>query len=99
MSRLGGSLVHRKRLLITLAAVLASVSAVPVALAMSSDPAPRAQVTAEALTALGSGFTYQGRLTDGGSPANGNYDIRFILYDSESGGAQVGATITKTNIA
>src|SRR5690242_4019293 len=94
----GGLLVHRKRLVITLAAVLASISAVPVALAMSSNPAPRAQVSAAALTALGSGFTYQGRLTDGGSPANGNYDIRFILYDSESGGAQVGATITKTNV-
>jgi hypothetical protein len=99
MFRSGGFVVHRKRLLFTLAAVLASISAVPVALAVSSDPAPRAQVTAEGLTALGSGFTYQGRLTDGGSPGNGNYDIRFILYDSESGGAQVGATITKTNVA
>jgi hypothetical protein len=25
--------------------------------------------------ALGTGFTYQGRLTDGGAPANGTYDL------------------------
>src|SRR5262245_66142100 len=39
--------------------------------------------------AVGAAFTYQGRLTDGGSLANGAYDLRFILYDSEVGGAQV----------
>src|SRR5215471_2150544 len=27
-------------------------------------------------------FTYQGRLTDGGTPANGNYDCIFQLYDT-----------------
>jgi hypothetical protein len=30
---------------------------------------------------LGTAFTYQGQLTDGGSAANGTYDLRFILYD------------------
>jgi len=29
-----------------------------------------------------SGFTYQGRLTDGGTPANGNYDLQFVLFDA-----------------
>jgi hypothetical protein len=37
-------------------------------------------------------FTYQGRLKDGGSPANGAYDLRFSLFDAASGGAQVGST-------
>src|SRR6266566_7303334 len=37
-------------------------------------------------------FTYQGRLTDGGTPANGNYDLQFTLWDSASGGSQIGAT-------
>jgi hypothetical protein len=37
-------------------------------------------------------FTYQGRLTDGGSPANGEYDFRFRLYDALSGGT----TLTDT---
>ena len=32
--------------------------------------------------AQGTAFTYQGRLNDGGNPANGNYDLRFTIYDS-----------------
>ena len=32
--------------------------------------------------AQGTAFMYQGRLSDGGSPANGNYDLRFTIYDS-----------------
>src|SRR5438270_760063 len=32
--------------------------------------------------AQGTSFTYQGRLIDGGSPANGIYDLRFAIYDS-----------------
>jgi len=38
---------------------------------------------------LGTGFTYQGQLTSGGSPANGNFDIEFALYISASGGTAV----------
>lgn len=51
------------------------------------------------LVSLGSGFTYQGRLTDGGNPANGPHDFTFKLFDSSTGGAQVGSTITRTNQA
>ena len=36
----------------------------------------------ETLFAQGTAFTYQGRLNDSGSPANGNYDLRFTIYDS-----------------
>jgi type VI secretion system secreted protein VgrG len=32
--------------------------------------------------AQGTAFTYQGRLNDGGAPANGRYDLRFAIYDS-----------------
>jgi hypothetical protein len=32
--------------------------------------------------AQGTAFAYQGRLTDSGSPATGNYDLTFTLYDS-----------------
>lgn len=35
-------------------------------------------------------FSYQGRLSVSGSPADGHYDFRFILYDAEIGGSQVG---------
>lgn len=39
-------------------------------------------------------FSYQGRLTDAGSPANGNYILQFKLFDAASGGTQIGATIS-----
>ncbi len=45
-----------------------------------------------------SGFTYQGRLTDGGTVANGNYDLQFALWDSLSGGAQIGSTQTLNSV-
>jgi hypothetical protein len=35
-----------------------------------------------AQTPLGTAFTYQGRLTDGGGPASGAYDFQFILYNA-----------------
>lgn len=31
-------------------------------------------------------FTYQGRLDDGGAPANGNYDLEFRMFADQSGG-------------
>jgi hypothetical protein len=43
---------------------------------------------------LGTGFTYQGRLTDGGPPANGFYDLRFGLFNANSGPSQVGPVLT-----
>ena len=36
--------------------------------------------------AQGTAFTYQGRLNDGGQPANGVYDISFQLFDAPLGG-------------
>lgn len=44
-------------------------------------------------------FTYQGRLTDAGNPANGNYDLQFKLFDALAGGAQQGATLVRTPVA
>ena len=54
-----------------------------------------------ATTTLGqsSSFTYQGRLTDGGSAANGNYDVQFALFDSLSGWTQIGSTQTLNTVA
>jgi hypothetical protein len=48
---------------------------------------------------LGTAFTYQGRLTDGGAPAEGTYDLRFILYDADVGGNQIGGIVTKEDVA
>src|SRR5438045_5645831 len=44
-------------------------------------------------------FVYQGRLSDGGAGANGNYDLQFALFDGLSGGVQVGSTQTLNPVA
>ncbi len=35
----------------------------------------------ERASLVGTAFTYQGQLKDAGSPANGQYDMRFTLFD------------------
>ncbi len=42
-------------------------------------------------------FTYQGRLTEAGAPANGAYDLRFSLFAADSGGLPLG-TLTQSNV-
>ena len=44
-------------------------------------------------------FTYQGTLNDGTSPASGNYDFEFALFDAVSGPNQVGMTLIRNNVA
>jgi hypothetical protein len=48
---------------------------------------------------VGSAFTYQGQIKDGGNPANGQYDFTFKLFDASSAGTQVGSTLTMPNQA
>ena len=45
-----------------------------------------------------SAFTYQGKLNDGGNPANTAYDMRFSLFDAVSAGNQIGSTITNAAV-
>ncbi len=47
---------------------------------------------------VGTAFTYQGHLQDGGNPANGAYDLQFSLYDAAAGGLQVGVTLASDNV-
>lgn len=47
---------------------------------------------------IGSAFTYDGRLTDGGAPANGSYDFRFKLFDALTNGTQQGSIVTKDDV-
>src|SRR5262245_15898749 len=46
------------------------------------------------------GFTYQGKLTDNGNPTNGNYDLKFELFDTVTigTGTQQGSTVTVSNV-
>ena len=50
-------------------------------------------------SAQGTAFTYQGRLTDNGNPANGNYDLQFYLRDALVAGNPVGVTNTIAPVA
>jgi hypothetical protein len=43
-------------------------------------------------------FSYQGRLTDGGNPANGQYEMQFLLYDTALGGIAISEPITNSNL-
>lgn len=54
--------------------------------------------------ALGTAFTYQGQLQQGGAPANGPCDFQFGLWDAlgsgapPTGGTQIGTTQTKSAV-
>src|SRR5262245_10605270 len=49
---------------------------------------------ASPLNTTGSGFTYQGRLTESGGPASGQYDLQFLLFDALLAGNQVAIPLT-----
>jgi len=44
-------------------------------------------------------FTYQGRLQDGATAADGTYDLRFAVYDAAEDGTQQGSTVTNFEVA
>jgi hypothetical protein len=47
---------------------------------------------------MGTAFTYQGRLADANSPAEGEYDMEFKLFDQEGGSNQFGNTVIKDEV-
>jgi hypothetical protein len=55
-------------------------------------------VSARAQLPVGTSFTYQGRLEDGGSAANGSYDFEFRLFAAAAGGTQVGGPVERPGI-
>jgi len=63
----------------------------PIALAIVLSSGVLGLQTATA-TPLGSGFSYQGKLTQNGAPANGSFDMQFYLRDDVTGGNPVGPT-------
>jgi hypothetical protein len=64
----------------------------------SAEPAGNQQAKPEAAP-VGSAFTYQGYLEDGGEPADGSYDFRFLLFDTSGGGSQVGPLVSADDVA
>src|SRR5262245_17389951 len=77
--------MRRARIGICLAALAGLAAAVPQAMAQPGAPA-------------GTAFTYQGRLDDGGQPANGIYDLQFQLGTSIFG-VVVGSPVTVENVS
>jgi len=80
-----------------------SVVGAVVALALLWAGSAGAQDTAgnpEAAAAgpLGTAFTYQGQLKQGGAPVNGPCDLRFQLWDAASGGSQGGSLGEKLGV-
>ena len=47
---------------------------------------------------LGTAFTYQGQLREGGVPANGRYDLRFELFNSETGGSPSSSPVAQNAV-
>lgn len=83
----------KTKLFITSLIVLLGIG-LSVAMVGAQGPNPRAP-RGDARTT----FTYQGRLTDGGAPANGAFDFEFKLYDAWTGGSQVGGTLHADDIS
>ncbi len=64
---------------------------------LTDDPGSAMQVSDtenEILSPVGTAFSYQGRLEDNSSPANGPYDFLFTLFDASIGGSQIGGIVT-----
>jgi hypothetical protein len=51
------------------------------------------------LSGQSSAFTYQGQLTQSGSPANGLYEMQFTLFDAATNSNQVGLSVTVAPVA
>ena len=51
-----------------------------------------------AQTPVGNAFTYQGKLTEGGAPANGQYDLTFRLYTAPNALFAIGNPVALENV-
>lgn len=56
-------------------------------------------IPTELLLGQGTAFTYQGQLTDAGSPANGDYDLNFRIFDADVDGNQYGVDYPLAGVA
>ena len=74
-----------KSIFITLVAVVLLLL-----LAASGSQAQEPEGDTSTQVAVGTAFTYQGRLSDADGPVNGTCDLRFRLYSAASGGSLLG---------
>lgn len=92
----------KRKIQISLAAILGLIFVISAAAFITQSTSAQEaidQETISASTLAGSTFTYQGRLTDGGSPATGLYDFRFLLFDAPNNPSNlIGSSLQKGNI-
>jgi len=72
------------------------VTVVMMASALAMLVFPGSFVAQAQVGSASSPISYQGRLADGGMPANGSYDFEFRLVDAATGGEAVGQAISAT---
>lgn len=87
--------MHKRAALIVgfaLVALLSGAVGGAAAVILARPPATIARTTLSVNESLGTSFSVQGRLEDGGSLANGQYDFELRLFNAETEGAQVGDT-------
>jgi hypothetical protein len=82
--------------IVVIASALLMATAVAAPAARSSAGGPDGSTGIAASSLVGTGFTYQGQLKDGGQPVNDDCEMAFRLYDAALGGDQVGSAITAT---
>jgi len=80
---------HRSAIVFVFAAVFIS-SIILIRPKMIGAQENEPQLPAAANNVMGTAFTYQGRLTDGGVPASGSYNFRFYLWGDESNTILIG---------
>ena len=91
--------MNRKLFSVILGALLVSAFGLSVVIAQeSSSKEGGTSNMMSPQAALGTAFTYRGRLTDNGSPADGSYDFEFKLYNAFNAGNQVGNSVAKDDI-
>jgi hypothetical protein len=83
--------MRRKHVLLVALAVLLAVGATTT-LTLAQGPTGTGQVGGP-LAALGTAFTYQGQLKNGGNAVNGTCAMAFRLYDDPSSGTLIGGPI------
>ncbi len=86
---------------ISMCVLLATLFASAIANAQGPKPTPpKAPGNVRSPNAYaGTAFTYQGQLKSGGNAVNGTCDFQFGLYDALTGGTQIGATQTNSNVS
>ncbi len=88
--------MKQRSLLVTVLLATAFLIALGMGRIWAQESVPQGDVSIQA--AVGTDFTYQGRLTRDGHPVNGTCDFQFTLWDAATGGHRIGSPQTKAGV-